>query len=65
METRHITWNNIDFHFNKNKSISMSDFWSWLMPISNGIYNIFISIISSEEIKKIAFYDDPTELTIS
>jgi hypothetical protein len=61
IESRLIKWNNLDFEFNKNKPISMAEYWLWLLPISKEIYRIFINIVNSDEIKKIAYYDDPTE----
>lgn len=61
--TRHIPWSNIDFHFVENRLISTDEFWSWLMPISREIYRILFGIVSSDKIKKIAYFDDPTEST--
>jgi hypothetical protein len=59
-----IEWNNIIFNFDEDKPIATKDLWSGLIPISREVCIIFNRIINSDEIKKITFYDDPTESLI-
>jgi hypothetical protein len=59
-----IVWNNVIFQFDEDKPIAIKDLWSSLIPISREVYIIFSRIINSDEIKKIMYYDDPTEVLI-
>jgi hypothetical protein len=56
---RAVEWNNVIFHFDENKPISIT--WSNLVSFSKEIYKIFTDIINSNQIKKIAYYHDPIE----
>ncbi len=62
-KSKRIVWNSMIFHFNENMPIMTGDLWLWLLPISREIYMIFIDVVRSNEIKKIEYYDDPTEST--
>lgn len=60
-KSKRIVWNNTVFNFVEDKPIAIKDLWLNLIPISREIYKIFSNIVSSDEIKKIRYYDDPTE----
>ena len=49
------------FRFDENKPIIIKDLWSHLIPFSNEIYRTFSDMVNSNEIKRIRYYDDPTE----
>jgi hypothetical protein len=59
IKNKKIEWNNVIFHFDENKPISIT--WSNLVSFSKEIYKIFTDIINSNQIKKIAYYHDPIE----
>jgi hypothetical protein len=60
-KNKRIVWNNTIFGFDEDKPIKIKDLWLNLIPISREVYKIFSNIINTDEIKRIGYYDDPTE----
>ena len=59
--SRKIVWKNIAFHFDKNKQFTKEELWLHWINITKETINLFNKIINSNEIKKISYYNDPTE----
>ena len=63
LKNRNIPWNDTMYYFKENQCITNSkgDMWLSLVPIMKEIIVTFNEIINSIQVKKFAYYPDPTE----